>query len=372
MHSSTFSSDTDRLAGRRLEAPLRAVPAAPWGRVSVLFALVVVLSMAGWEAYWRSQRFRPSYRNSDGLWAMTRTRLDREGPEGTVMIGSSRVLFDMHLEAWREETGSFPFQLALEGTNPRPVLTHLANESDFRGLLVVGVTPPLFFTPGFGYRESALERYLTESPAEWTGQRLSMTVEPYLAFYNFDTALFTVLRRQSWYPPRAGVHTVPEVRKLSNMRITRQADLWNKVYEDEAYREIVRSTWMALLNAPRELPPPEALEEMFEQLLDEVDADLRTIRERGGEVVFLRLPSSGPFRDAENGGFPREKAWEPLLDRTGTVGIHFEDYADLLDVTTPEWSHIRGDQTDRFTRNLIVHLRDALAERGVSRPELGP
>ncbi|UCF68515.1 MAG: hypothetical protein JSV80_04255 [Acidobacteriota bacterium] len=372
MPSSISSSEPDRLGGRRAEAPWRAVPALPWGRTLVLALMLFALAMVGWEVFWRSEQFRPSYRNSDGLWAMTRARLDREGPGGTAIIGSSRVLFDLDLEVWRDETGTMPVQMALEGTNPRPVLAHLANASDFNGLLVVGVTPPLFFTPGFGYREAALEHYLTETPSEWLGQRISMVIEPVLAFYHFDTALFTVLRRQGWWPEREDVYVEPAVRKLANMRTTREAPLWSRVEQDEAYREIVCNTWLAILNAPREMPTPEVAKKMFEELLDEVDANVRKIRERGGEVVFVRAPSSGPFREVENKAFPREKTWDVLLQHTGAVGVHFEDYGDLSDVQTPEWSHIRAGETERFTRALIAHLREALAARGASRPELSP
>ncbi len=372
MRSSISSSESLRVAGRRSDAPLRAIPDAPWSRAMVLAAVVFVVAMGAWEAYWRAEGFRPSYRNSDGLWAMTRDRLDREGPGGTAVIGSSRVLFDLNLEAWRDVTGRLPVQLALEGTNPRPLLRHLAADSTFDGLLVVGVTPPLFFTPGFGFREGAFEHWTSETWAEWAGQRISMTVEPYLAFYNFDTALFTVARRQTWWPPRDGVPVDPVVRKLSNMRRTRQADMWSKVELDPDYREIVRNTWLAILNAPRETPPPAVLAEMLDATLDEVAADVRTIRERGGEVVFVRMPSTGPFREIENAAFPRATHWDELLRRADAAGVHFEDHGDLREVEVPEWSHIRAGDTDRFTRALIAHLRDALAARGTPREELGP
>jgi hypothetical protein len=372
MRSSTSSSESLRVAGRRTEAPLRAIPGTPWSRTWVLAVVVFVVAMAAWEAFWRSEQFTPSYRNSDGLWAMTRDRLDREGTGGAVVIGSSRVLFDVHLEAWREVTGRLPVQLALEGTNPRPVLRHLANETGFDGLLVVGVTPPLFFTPGFGFREDAFEHWKTETWAERTGQRVSMTIEPYLAFYNFDTALFTVARRQTWWPAREGVTPDFVVRKLSNMRRTRQSDMWSKVELDHDYREIVRNTWLAILNAPREMPPPEVMAEMLDATLDEVAADVRAIRERGGEVVFVRMPSTGPFREIESAAFAREAHWDELLRRADAAGVHFEDHADLQDVEVPEWSHIRAGDTDRFTRALIGHLRDALAARGTPREELEP
>ena len=372
MHSSTSSSEPLRRLGRRADEPLRATPDVAWGRTIAVAALVFLLALVVWEAFWRSEEFRPAYRNSDGLWALTRTRLDREGPGGTAVIGSSRTLFDLHLEAWREETGTLPVQRALEGTTPRPVLDHLAKETEFAGLLVVGVTPPLFFTPGFGYRAEALERYRTESWAEWAGQRISMTIEPYLAFYDFDTALFAVLRRQTWWPAREGVTAEPVVRKLANTRRTRQADLWSKVEFDTDYRKIVTDTWLAILTAPREMPPPEQARKMLEAVFEEVAANVHAIRSRGGEVAFIRPPSTGPFREIESKAFPRAAFYDELLRRTEAVGVHFEDHADLQDVVVPEWSHIRAGDTDRFTRALIRHLREALVAGEAQREELGP
>lgn len=376
MRSSTSSSEPRYDGGPAVRASsLRAIPPAPWPRTIALAALICLVALGGWEAYWRAAQFTPSVRNSDGLWAMTRARIEREGPGGTAIVGSSRVQFDLNLEAWRDETGQLPIQLALEGTNPRPFLKDIAQTSDFSGLLVVGVTSVLFFPPDAGLRSAALDDYRNETPSEWLSQRLSMAlIEPILAFYDPDTALFTVLRRQAAWPLRAGMDpVVPTVRKLANMRRTRQSDLWEKVALDPAYNQVVKDTWLALLNAPRPPPPPpEEASKLFDALLAEVAADVQRIRDRGGEVVFVRAPSAGPFLAIENKAFPRERTWDALLQRTGTVGIHFEDHLDLQDVEIPEWSHIRARDTDRFTRALIRHLRAALTERGTPRKELGP
>jgi hypothetical protein len=375
MRSSISSSESLRVAGRREDAPHRAIPDVPWRRVLAVAVVLLLVGIAAWEAYWRSQWFRPSYRNSDGLWAITRDRLDDEGPGGVAIVGSSRVLFDLNLEAWRDETGILPVQLALEGTGPRPFLAHIADETDFAGIVVVGVTPVLFFTEFGSFRAGALEAWRDETLAERASQRLSMhLIEPYLAFYNFDTALFTVLWRQSFWPQRAGLDPPePEVRKLSDLRITRQADMWDRVERDPEFRQIARDTWIAMIEAPRPPPPPpEEAKKALDAVLDTVAAQVRAIRERGGDVVFVRAPSSGPFREAERQALPRERAWDELLRRTDAIGIHFEDHDDLQDVELPEWSHIRAPDTERFTRALIAHLREAYAARGVSRPELAP
>ena len=352
----------------------RPIPAVPWARIWALAVVAAVAGFGTWEAYWRGQQFRPSYHNSAGLWAMTRRAVDRQAGAGTIVIGSSRALFDVNLETWARITGDRPIQLALEGTNPRPILSHLANESDFSGLLVVGVTPPLVFMPGTGYREDALERYRTESPSQWLGQRLSMWVlEPYVAFYNYDTALFTVVKRQTWWPPRPGFDPPPrDVRKLANLRTTRQADLWEKLDNDPEYAALARSIWTDFLKPPEDPPPPEEAERHLRAVFEEVRADVETIRARGGEVVFLRCPSTGVFREAETGGFPRERFWNVLLQEVDAVGVHFEDHPALQDVRIPEWSHISASDTDRFTAAVIEIFRQELEDRGIRRAELTP
>lgn len=363
MHSSTSSSEVTR-----------QIPATRWSAALVLALVVFGATLGAWEMHWRREWFVPSYRNSDGLWALTRDRVDTEDGRGVVIVGSSRVMFDVNLEAWRDVTGVLPIQLALEGTNPRPYLTHVAQDTGFAGLVVVGVTDPLFFPPDGGIRGDVLKAFRERSPADRASQFLSMhMVEPYLAFYDPDIALFTILRRQPFWPDRAGmIRPRPVVRKLSNSRVTRQADMWNKVADHEGYREVARNIWLAFLKAPRpDPPPPDVARKHMEGLFASVAADVQAIRARGGEVVFVRAPSTGPFREAERMGFPRERTWDPLLAATGAVGIHFEDHADLQDFELPEWSHIRADQTDRFTRALLRHMRDALTARGTPRQEVG-
>ena len=48
-----------------------------------------------------------------------------------------------------------------------------------------------------------------------------------------------------------------------------------------------------------------------------------------------------------------------------------EDYPELTDVKTPEWSHISSRDKARWTRALVPILRDRMAEAGLSRPEMG-
>jgi hypothetical protein len=182
-----------------------------------------------------------------------RRRIDHGEGDATVLVGASRILFDVQLPVWQRIAGERPIQLALEGTSPMPVLEDLANDPDFTGKLVVGVAPVLFFT-GFNRRAAVVRKYHDRGPSERTGYWISrFMLEPYLAFLDEDFALPVVVRRQAW-PVRAGLEQrPPRVRKLSEHEADRQTTLWSKVETDPEYRELVRGIWTALLTAP---PPP--------------------------------------------------------------------------------------------------------------------
>ena len=56
--------------------PVRDIPPQPWGRIFIVAVVLAALLLVGWEAYWRAYGALPTYRNSDGEWAMQRRRVD--------------------------------------------------------------------------------------------------------------------------------------------------------------------------------------------------------------------------------------------------------------------------------------------------------
>ena len=77
----------------------------------------------------------PGYHNSNAEWAQQRRRIDAGEGDKTVLVGSSRILFDVQLPVWERVTGERPIQLAIEGTSPVPVLEDLADDPNFTGRL---------------------------------------------------------------------------------------------------------------------------------------------------------------------------------------------------------------------------------------------
>ncbi len=80
------------------------------------------------------------------------------------------------------------------------------------------------------------------------------------------------------------------------------------------------------------------------------------IKARGGQVIFVRTPSSGPYWMNEQKAFPREKYWDRLLAETKCPGIHFIDYPSIDHFVCPEWSHLAPKDAITFTENFVSIL----------------
>ena len=179
-------------------------------------------------------------------------------------------------------------------------------------------------------------------------------VEPWFAFYDDDFALFTVFRRLPW-PVRGG--GPPDIHKLSVVTSEdRNTKLWNKLVTDESYRLMVRNMWMILADGP---PPSPADRAETQRTLDEQIARAATavarLQARKVPVVFVRDPSAGGLLIHEREAVPRQTSWDPLLQRTGAGGIHFEDHPELQGFDLPEWSHMTEASAKRYT-DALYHI----------------
>jgi hypothetical protein len=331
--------------------PKRPVPVQPWSRIFLGMLVLFALMLGAWEWYWRDFGATPGIRNSDGLWAIQRRRIDSGEGDGTVIVASSRLFFDLQLDVWEKLDGKRPIQLAWEGTTPVPFLEDLAADPKFTGRLLVGVAPELFFS-GFAYRGKALKYARNESPSQRVGQWLSMHfVEPYVAFYDPDYSLPTVLKRQPW-PERAGAPGRLDVRKLAVTEADRNTHMWGKVETDEEYRALTRRIWEQDFTPSPDDPKPDELEKMRDAQIEHAIKAVATLQARGVKVLFVREPSIGPYLEYDNRLFPRVTSWDVLLAKSGTPGIHFEDYPQLQGFESPEWSHLAYADAKRFTAAL--------------------
>jgi hypothetical protein len=100
-------------------------------------------------------------------------------------------------------------------------------------------------------------------------------------------------------------------------------------------------------------------EEALEHRLSELQKWTEMIQERGGEVVFFRINSSGFVRELEARDFPRATHWDRFAAETDAVTIHFEDVPALGGIELPEGSHADLEGAPRITDGLIEALKNS-------------
>lgn len=356
MPSSTSSSDPYSYEDR-------PIPERPWRKALALGIILMIAAVAGWEynarAIWGYET--GYYIDSYGLWSKERKRVDK-GEAEVAIIGASRAFFNLDLNTYEDMTGTRPVMLAMVGTNPRPFLTDLANDEDFKGLLIIGITPGSFFRHEHGLFADVIQYHYEESPSQWMGQRLSMLLEPHFAFYdNSNWPLFTLLERSGLENPEGVRPPGFPVWKISQSDKDRNTKMFWKTEELEYYQHYNQMTWRRFNEGAdaRGIPPFD-----IDTYLAEVVEEIEKIRARGGDVVFVRSPSSGDYRPREARLQPRETHWDRLLRDTNSVGVHFEDHEDLRHLRTPEWSHLHSEDTFPFTAGVIRVLDARLKAQG--------
>jgi len=324
----------------------------------MLMALLVIAVIGGWELYLRLHGVTVSYDNGKELWADKRAMVYESPQKTTVFIGSSRIKFDLDIDTWQKVTGRHAVQLAIEGSSPIPVLKDLGDDTAFHGRLVVDVTEGLFLSqaPYNLYKpEGNVAYYRARTPAQRASFLLDRALESGFVFLDRDFMSLNTMLDAYKVPNRPGVFAFPLFpMDFNRTTFDRQSKMTDKFVADTAMQHRVQNVWLFVMEMGKHAPPPK--EDPFPTIMQTVKTAVDKIRARGGDVVFLRSPSSGPMFGVEQHVFPRAKVWDPLLASTHSMGIHFTDYPATSHLVCPEWSHLSPQDAVVYTRALVDEL----------------
>ncbi|MDB5231112.1 MAG: hypothetical protein JWN76_1917 [Chitinophagaceae bacterium] len=328
-------------------------------KAGILAIILVLFSVTSWEIYLRSKMAVSDFDDSPGLWANLRRQVYQPKEKATAFIGSSRIKFDLDQSAWQSLTGDQPLQLAIEGATPIPVLKDLAADKNFKGKLVIDVTEILFFSnapPFVSEPNKNIKFYKDQTPSEHFSFMVNRVTESNLYFLDKGNYSLNALLDKMEIPSRKGVFVFPVFPPdFDRTSFTRQSSMTDRFLQDTLQQNQVRAIWKYLGDNMREPPPSgENLTAFFHMVKDCTDK----IKARGGEVIFTRTPSSGPFLMGEKQGFPREKYWDQLLAVTGCQGIYFEDYPSTAHFQCPEFSHLSPPDAKKYTTELVKQLQE--------------
>lgn len=326
-----------------------------------IITIILVLSVGCClELYWRNRGFIPTFNDDKVLWAVKRKEIYKPIDEATVFIGGSRIKFDLDIPTWEKLTGEKAIQLAIVATPARLILRDLANDKNFRGKLVIDVAEPQFFTLDSMRRDrfarEALAYYYGETPAQRLSASINYFLEARLVALEESKFGLTALLNDFGLPNRSGVFSLPPFPKEFGVSsFDRQTFLTPMFMNDVRLQQWQIENWKRVGIMSK---APSMKRDALEIFLDQFKEAIDKIKSRGGQVIFVRPPSSGGFLEMEKATYPRPAYWEVLLKYTGTPGIHYSDYAETSHFVCPEWSHLSPQDAATYTQQLVKILQE--------------
>jgi hypothetical protein len=330
---------------------------------SMLIAIVLsLLSLVAWECYWRAHGKIPDLDDNKELWAVQRAKVESLPENGVVLMGSSRVLFDIQLDEWEKETGIRPIQLASAGASPLPIFHDIVNNTDFKGTIVVGVTPGLFFSTTFPEAgpwkraQSRVDHFKNRTYAQRINHWLSLPLQKNLALvstseegWSDDIDLKSLLNTIN-LKNRTGKPQFPPFNTFAYIEEDRNNPMSEKTATDTAFANSIKSVWKFIIMSNKNPPEKEATTNFF-------TADAKKFMQRGGNLILLRCPSSGWIKGGEDKFLSRADLWDPLVKATNAHTYYFEDYDQFKNLECPEWSHLSAPNARFFTRELVKIMK---------------
>jgi len=332
------------------------------------FIFAILLSIVGlisWEMYWRSQGLYPNLDENKDLWAQERAKVGSLIDQDVILLGSSRVLFDIQKDEWEKVTGRLPIQLASAGSSPLPMFRDIVENTEFSGTVIVGVTPGLFFSTTYplaqpmDWPQKRVDYYHDRTYAQQLNYCLSAPLQKNLVLmsaneteWHNDIDLKALIKRIK-VGNRIG-EGMPPFHNFMDARSDRNVSMTLQTSSDTTFANSIKKVWQFYGEGA---PPPDKESTMAFFL-----EDVKKFRYRGGNLILLRCPSTGGARAGENAGLPRSEYWDLLIAESKSKAYHFEDYESLKNFDCPEWSHLSAADAKIFTTEIatIMMNDDAL------------
>ena len=263
---------------------------------------LALLFLIPYEYYWGDIMQWPKGYDLENLdiWADQRSHVSKLDSNDVIILGSSRAHFDINIHLWDSITGTKPLQLAYPGSSPYLPVEDIVRNTNFKGLVVVGVSPGLFFTTrnswGSNRGKAFLDQYYERTYAEILNQRIYYHIDPYFSFLQQELSLKNLLERNI-FPDRDFVEHPPIWPPMVTMSKDRNIRMIKAMEQDSLIQQRQKDIWFN----PN---PKNRSADSIDAILHHYVSLAKDIKERGGTVVFIRPPIDGFYVDTESKLYP--------------------------------------------------------------------
>ena len=313
---------------------------ASWHKAWVLGAVLSLLGLVCVEWGYRAHGFIPSQEDDPLLWTLSREQVYQ--PRSVVLSGASRIQVGFDTDTFRERYPDRPLvPLYIAATWPVAVLRDLSEDERFSGTVIISVKVSSMMRAEFDsqqlYVEAAREKKnvnnrFNRKAKRWLDERVAFresritSRKQVLALMRTGAVLppqWTTMK-----PDRSIVADYAKAKELYHARVQKEGGATSSGMIPEGGEQLGAFQWVEKLS-------PEA---WLEQAL-EVEAMADRIAARGGQVIFVRYPTSHNLWPLSERFFPKEHYWDRFAEASDHLCIHFKDYP-ALDLETAEGSHL--------------------------------
>lgn len=305
-------------------------------RYTVWFVGGLLLSLVAAELVLRSMGHLPSVIDDRDLWAFHRQRIDETDRSDVVLLGGSRIQLGISLGTLSAGSGRKHItQLAIDGTSPMATLRDLAENSQFSGLVVCSLFAPAFEPVNWNAQQPWIDHYYRDFAVTSRLKRVfSGTLQRYLVLANSGKPKYLTTQFDR---SRSADYSQVDLTRHRQIRL----DVGQRMFQTQRASP---AAWLAQARI--------------------AESYVHAIQQRGGDVVFIRLPSSAPLYQLEERCYPRREYWDCYARISRATLVHFEDIPGWRRFTCPDLSHLDRSDQIAFTESLV----DVLVARGVWKP----
>jgi hypothetical protein len=336
---------------------MTSAPTLRPGTIATTLVLTLLL-LAAWEGGIRFAGVEV-VDAEDSPWVLS-SRYERakfHGQDAVVLLGSSRVLFGVSSATLASELGvanEACANLGLRASSPLPGLEAIADDEDFRGVLVVEVFPTAIFG----------------TSKHGKGQLIAEQIDPRFAYARFESELLKVSARNFAFlnpsaRPLEGLAALQlvvrgkgEFHQFGSLRGSNRQpeERWVPLEVEGASQAVLMGNERYFARFETVIGDHRGSAEL-DELLDWLERRIAKINARGGMVVFVYPPISRSVRAAVDARFPRGANWDRLAERFGETAIHFADYPQTREMQCPEGSHLEKASALAYSKWLGQKLR---------------
>ena len=325
----------------------------PYLRKWLITACLLACLLAVSEVYWRQYGFLPGIVDTKMWWSIHRDRV--YGDNKIVILGASRAQLGIDPDVLEQELPGYDvIHLAIDGTWPYYALKDLAEDPAFNGIILCSIKAQ-WLLPFYHKRTKPyVDYYHTEY---FKSSHLEDRIKAYIrVFLQEHFVIFSSeLRLSRILPKRFRLYPSYQHMKANRYR----PSLYHSIMRPGHLKSLRQMRYNREIRSMK--PISRAQTQVFRRVVETELSQLHhLLRQRGGEFILIRMPSSEQYWETEQQCFPKQQLWDKIADWTGIPTVHFKDYPELARFECPDTSHLDAADVPQFTRNLARIIKQEI------------